>query len=262
MVACAAIAAANQAGGNQRISFAGLSGTITLESAFPALSANITISGQGSSVTVVRDPNAAATFRIFTVDANTTCSISNLGITGGIAEGGGVQNSGTLSLANDNIYENGTTNVDDGGGIENTSSGTLTVTSCSITDNKAGGYGGGIYNVGTLTILGQTSLTENNAFVGAGLYNEFSASAIINGYTEINDNTASQQGGGIANFGTLSMNSGLIDDNVVTGNAGVQDGGGLYDVLGGGATLTGVGIEDNSAVQARAAGSISEAPRR
>ena len=249
----AAIAAANQAGGNQQISFAGLSGTITLESALPALSANITISGQGSSVTVARDPNAAATFRIFTVDANTTCTISGLAITGGIADGtgatdgGGVYNQGTLTLSADNLYGNVATNAD-GGAIYNARAGTLTVSSCQIYANSAADSGGGIDNEGGLNVIGDSSLTNNTAVVGAGIFNSGWGTAVIGGYTTIDENTAVQEGGGVANFGAFTMNGGRIDSNNVTGNAMGQNGGGYYgESTGATATLTGVDLSSNSA---------------
>src|SRR5262249_15231025 len=82
-------------------------GTITLESALPDLSRNITINGLGASTsTVERDP-AASLFRIFTVDQGETVVISGLTIAGGDFEdgegggdGGGLDNFGTVTVSN------------------------------------------------------------------------------------------------------------------------------------------------------------------
>ena len=122
-----------------------------------------------------RDPNAA-TFRIFTVDAGSGPSLTDLSITGGIADGtgvtdgGGIRNEGMLSLNNDDIYSNSAaTNLGAGGGIFNDSSATLNVNGCTISSNSADGRGGGIYNDGTLNISGQTYFTQNTALIGGGI---------------------------------------------------------------------------------------------
>ncbi len=57
-----------------------------------------------------------------------------------------------------------------------------------------------------------------------------------------------QEGGGVANFGSFTMNGGRIDSNTVTGNATAQAGGGYYgEGSGATATLTGVDLSSNSA---------------
>ena len=253
----AAITAANAAGGNPEIDFqAGLTGTITLASALPDLSANIKLVGPGAgTIAVARDPNAATTFRIFTVDANTTCTISGLAITGGVpggvgaaADGGGVYNEGNLTLSADNLYLNKANNAGDGGAICNARTGTLTVSSCQIYANSAADSGGGIDNEGSLNITGDSSLTNNTATVGAGIFNSGFGKAVIGGTTTIDENTATQHGGGVANFGSFTMDGGRIDSNTVTGNAVAQQGGGYYGSgAGATATLTGVDLSSDSA---------------
>src|SRR5207244_3424358 len=116
-------------------------GTITLESALPDLNNNITINGlRAGASTVQRDPAASSSFRIFTVDAGKTVSLSDLTIAGGIA--------------------------DNGGGIENF--GTVTVSGSSFTGNSAsGGDGGGLYNEGTATVI-RSSFTGNSEGGGRG----------------------------------------------------------------------------------------------
>ncbi|HVS34636.1 MAG TPA: Ig-like domain-containing protein [Gemmataceae bacterium] len=259
----AAITAANAAGGNPEIDFqAGLSGTINLASALPDFSANIKLVGPGAgTITVARDPNAATTFRIFTVDANTTCFIGGLGITGGVADGtgatdgGGVWNAGVLTLSADGLDNNVAKNVSYGGAIYNSRSGTLTVSSCQIHGNSADNEGGGIDNDGALSITGDSSLTNNTATVGAGIYNSGFGTAVIGGYTTIDENVAVQLGGGVANFGSFTMNGGRIDSNSVTGNANGQEGGGYYgEGTGATATLTGVDLSSNSAGKGQGGG--------
>src|SRR5262245_7475184 len=62
--------------------------TINLATALPALNNNITITGPGANaVTIRRDPGAATNFRIFTVNATRTVSISGVTISGGFVMG-------------------------------------------------------------------------------------------------------------------------------------------------------------------------------
>ncbi len=78
-----------------------LPATIDLLSALPDLSNNITIKGPGASnLTVQRDPSAPD-FSVFTVDSGKTVSLSSITISGGNAgNGGGIDNSGTLTVSN------------------------------------------------------------------------------------------------------------------------------------------------------------------
>ena len=121
-------------------------GTITLESALPDLSRNITITGLGASNSTVQRDSFAPGFRIFTVDAGETVNISGLTIARGNAgngSGGGLDNSGTLTVSNSVFSSNSATF---GGGLANESGGTATVSGSSFTSNSAGFDGGGLGN--------------------------------------------------------------------------------------------------------------------
>ncbi|HEV7797337.1 MAG TPA: Calx-beta domain-containing protein [Pyrinomonadaceae bacterium] len=170
----AAIQEANSVAGNDTISFS-IAGTINLASALPNLSTILTINGPGSTLMTVRR-DTGGDYRIFTVQA--TVAISGLtisngktadGVSGHGEDGGGIKNSGALTLTDVNISANSTgsgasfgASGGDGAGIFN--SGTLTMTNCSINGNTSGrggdgtsfagsgGHGGGIFNSGTLTM--------------------------------------------------------------------------------------------------------------
>jgi hypothetical protein len=76
--------------------------------------------------------------------------------------GGGIRNSGTLSLINSTLAEN---NAVKGGAIYNTADGTVSLTNCTLADNYASsGNAGGIFNEsgGTAT-LGNTIVARNKA---------------------------------------------------------------------------------------------------
>ena len=109
-----------------------------------------------------RDPGTP-NFRIFTIDSGADVKLVGLRSMGGLVDvgnGGGILNSGTLTVDSSVIDNNSVRG--NGGAVWN--SGTLTISNSTIANNSAianGGptdsgygdvYGGGIYNVGTLTV--------------------------------------------------------------------------------------------------------------
>ena len=104
--------------------------------------------------------------RNITVTQNS--AIDNLceGITG---YGGGIDNSGTISLTEAFFGEN--TAVNDGGAVEN--AGILTVTLSLFENNRSQTKGGGLDNVaGSQTAIQQSTFRLNEADFGGGLNNE------------------------------------------------------------------------------------------
>jgi CSLREA domain-containing protein len=165
--AAAGECAAGSSSGADVIDATGVTGTINLTGALPSISSSMTITGPGSSQLTVRR-NTGGDYRIFTITS--TVTISGLTATNGKAgdgttasgggpgaDGGGIMNSGTLTLADVAVTGNvagtggtGTTSNGgsggQGGGIFST--GPLTMTNCSVTNNTAGRGGNGINLVG------------------------------------------------------------------------------------------------------------------
>ena len=135
--------------------------TITLTSGELLIDKNITIAGPGANMlTVSRDQQAPA-FRIFEVMPDRTFILEGLTISGGLVDGadngGGILNSGSLTIANVTISGNqaglmSESQIGYGGGIAN--SGTLEISNSTIRNNSANFSGGGIYNSGMATITG------------------------------------------------------------------------------------------------------------
>jgi CSLREA domain-containing protein len=219
----AAIQEANANGAADAIGFS-VNGTINLSGALPDLSTNVTINGPGASqLTVRRDTGGE--YRIFRVGAGVTASISGLTIGNGVAPaatgagsgGGGVLNSGTLSMSGCTVSFNFTSSPPDavtptanGGGIRN--EGVLTLTGCAVNNNatggggtnfvnRNGGDGGGIYNAGELTL---TDCAVNSNRTGSGIQTPLGGGSGGNG-------------GGIYNASTMRMTAGTVSGNV-TGN--------------------------------------------
>jgi hypothetical protein len=95
-----------------------------------------------------------------------------------------------------------------GGGIYN--SGTLTLTFVAVSRNR-GDSGGGIYNIGSL-VLSQSTISRNSTFEGGGgIYNSGAGRATLR-HTTIADNCCGS-GAGIYNEGTLAVTSSSFSDN-------------------------------------------------
>lgn len=157
-----AITAANVVGGVDTVDATGVSGTIGLTAALPDLSGDITILGPGATLLAV-SRETTARFRIFTVLSAVTVNISGVSVTGGRTADG---------VDGSSFGGSG----DSGGGIYN--SGSLTITGCKLSGNQTGkggagghgygGDGGGIYNTGTLTIVESTVSGNQTGSGGAG----------------------------------------------------------------------------------------------
>ena len=243
-------------------------GAITLASALPAITKNVAIAGPGAAMLTV-DGNHAV--RVFAVNSGVTASISNLtiangkGSTGSGQEGGGLRNSGALTVANSTL--SGNTVPSDGGGIYN--DGTLTVTNSTLSGNSAASFGGGIDNRGGLVNLLNSALSGNSAAsFGGGIYNRDGMVTVTNSI--LSSNTAAVGGGiygdtnGTVNLinSTLSGNSAgdggtILNSGIVTvaastfsGNHATStsngDGGGVID-NGGTLTMTNSTLSSNSA---------------
>ena len=195
---------------------------ITLASTLD-INTNVNISGPGASRLVVSGNNAVEDFN---VASGVTATISGITIEdGNTFQGGGIYNDGTLNVTDSTISGNSAGTM--GGGIYN--QGTLTVNGSTLSGNKIvngdGSSGGGIYNQGTLTLTDSTlaSNTAPNGW-GAGLLTAMDSETKVVGST-FSDNVASVDGGGIFNYGTLTVSA-----STFSGNEAVNgDGGGIYN---------------------------------
>ncbi len=271
-----AVALADSLGGFQTIAFDptvfATAQTITLTSGELELSdttGTVTINGPAAGLTISGGGNS----RVFQIDQGVTASISGLTISGGsvsAASGGGIENSGALTLddctlSGNQVATGSSGYFGDGGGLANY--GTATLNGCTVSGNSAantssgyggglGGYGGGVSNSGTITLTdctlsgnsgsglfndGTATLTDctvsgNSGGAGGGVQNQ-SAVTLTDCTLSGNDG----QGGGLWNSGTAN----LIDSTVSGNNAFLAGGGGVFNA--GTANLTDCTVSDNSA---------------
>jgi len=193
-----------------------LPATITLTSGELLISKNLMISGPGASSLAINGYSASRVFEI----ASGTVAISGLTIQNGSTDtGGGIMNSGTLTLTNSIISGNSASFR--GGGIYN--GGTLTMSDSTLSGNSATGSnplvaGGGIFNVGTLTVTNST-LSANSALLYGGGINSNSPGTVALTNSTLFGNSAGFQGGGISSDGSVT-----ISNSTLTGNSSPQGG--------------------------------------
>ena len=170
---------ANTAGGST-ILFA-TSGTISLQSALPAITMDVNIDGPGANTL---DISGNSAFQVFNIASGVNATVAGLTVTEGFSEsnGGGIDDSGNLTLT-DCTVSNSTAEF--GGGIMLEAASSLTMTGCTVSNNTTTGYGGGIYDGGDAVLLNST----------------------------IAENSATALGGGIDNGGTLSLVNCTVADN-------------------------------------------------
>ncbi len=156
--------------------------------------------------------------------------------------GGGVANSfGLLNMSHDVIVRNTASAGPQasGGGIDN--SGRLTLTDSVVKDNLARGVGGGIRNeeqassqfsvvVRSTKVIHNTVTSSRGPATGGGIFN---AGALTLAASTVQDNrarttTGRAVGAGIYNAHNLGVTQTLITGNVVSDPGGEAEGGGLY----------------------------------
>ncbi|MBW4654109.1 MAG: DUF4347 domain-containing protein [Kaiparowitsia implicata GSE-PSE-MK54-09C] len=214
-----AILNANAIAGDDTITFTGatfeddIPDTITLTS---VITSNITINGTGANLLTLSGNN---TSRVFFIVSGSVVNINNLTIANGDAGtgfGGGIENSGTLTL---NAVAIRNSRAASGGGLY--SFGTTTINNSTISGNTATGAGGGIYSAGgTILTVRNSTISGNTGSVGGGILHDNSTADLTN--VTISNNTATNGGGGIFHFGGTAD----LANVTITNNTAVSGGGG------------------------------------
>ena len=167
--------------------------TYTIDSAFPNISTDITITGNNATLTA-----GNTGYRFFRIESGSTLTLTNIILDGatqtGNSDGGAIRvTNGTLNATNCAFVNNRTEGNFDahGGAVVVKSSGTANITNCTISGNSAYSSGGGITVQGTLTITNST-VTNNTA-----------------DYSGADD----ENGGGIYTSGTVNIKNTIVAGN-------------------------------------------------
>jgi hypothetical protein len=236
------------------ISFAaGLPLPITLSSGPLMLNKSLTIDASALASGFTINGNGAN--RIFQVAAGSTVTLKSLTLTNGLASGangGAIDNSGTLTLAGctvaGNLASTTITGIGNGGGIANETGAVLNLNQCTVAENSAAGSGGGIENLAALTINECTIASNSCSASGGGI--DQSGSSLVMADTILAGNTATSSpalnmaGAGLsASYCLIDNGSGSTIVNGVSGNLAGGPGAPLNAMLGpltnnGGSTAT------------------------
>ena len=249
---------------------------------------NLTILGSGAATTII---DGGGTATVVTISNGTHVTLSKMTIRNGNAStvvvidftmraiaGGGISNSGTLTLTNSTVSGNSAPipcihsflfceshgGTAWGGGIYN--SGALIISNSTVSGNHAGGFcnapcsafGGGIYNRGTLMMIKNSTLTGNGAGisigtacstsgfsscrVGGGAFYTSAGTVTLNNST-VSENSANRCSGGVCETSDAIVNSSgnlAMNNSTVSGNSA----GGIFN--GGTATLQNSIVANNS----------------
>ncbi|MEJ7848827.1 MAG: right-handed parallel beta-helix repeat-containing protein [Pyrinomonadaceae bacterium] len=199
--------------------------TIPLENGQITIDKNLTIQGPGANELIIQNNTGRRPEnRFFLINSGVTAAISGLTISGSNNDtsGGGILNSGNLTITNLNILNNSTRG--NGGGIFS-NSGSLKIINSTISKNHTsfdslGGRGGGLWLVNTNTMLINTTISNNEAFggEGGGIYNKGGVLTITSSTIATNNTVTSSGGtsfgGGIyAESGSVSIHNSIIAAN-------------------------------------------------
>jgi hypothetical protein len=196
---------------------------------------HLVLSAQGAAIITINGGNQITisggnTSGILQVNSGAHLVLTGLTLTGGNvgtnANGGAVNNAGTVMLLNDTLSNNSGGN---GGAVFN--NGTLTVMNSSFSKNNAN-TGGAIANFsgGRVTVAGSTFATNNGGYIGGAINNE-SAMTVANSTF---DADTAYLGGAINNGNQYGTGGALtLTNDTLTASSVTGDGGGIYMENGG-----------------------------
>jgi len=169
-----------------------------------------------------------------------------------ISDGGAIQEGGPSTTITNTEFKGNSSGANGGALFANGI--TLTVQSSTFANNTASGNGdstgGGAIEIETTgtgsagSTITDTTITDNRALNNAGANGggiDVGSGSLALLHDTINANFA-DNGGGIANFGTLT-----VSDSTITGNSAGVNGGGIANESGGTATVSGSSFSNNSA---------------
>lgn len=168
--------------------------------------------------------------RLLDVDS-ASLSLSNLTLSHGSADGGGAIYNflGVVTIVNSTLSSNSAIGsaypyYSIGGAIY--SNGKVTITGSTFSGNWSTYIGGAVSNSANATIATST-FYSNSAPIAGGIVNGMDSSLIVTGSTFTNNSATAGDGGGIYNFGTLTITTSTLSSNTATRSGGIHNSGNL-----------------------------------
>jgi hypothetical protein len=181
---------------------------------------SLTLEAEGGAPTL----SGTNTVRVLSIAAASNVTIDGLAIELGSTSGlgGGIENSGKLTVENATFVANKASN---GGAISNTAGATLAVTDSSFVGNTTTSVGGGaIIDSGTAAIE-RSAIIGNKAPINGGGVNVQPGGAMTVANSTISNNTSGSAGGAFANLGTLNVEASTIANNSGSDGAAIATAG-------------------------------------
>lgn len=220
----AAVAEANALAGDDTITFDPSVTAISVNGQI-AISSNMTLIGNGPSLLSIQ--NAAplsTTSRIFNI-TNFVVNLSGMTLSGGnvTGNGGAINNTGTLTLANMAVNDNRASAT--GGAIRSTN--TLNIYNSVVNGNAStASTSGGISFAGANLLIRNTTISNNNSSGnGGGINISATVSASISNSTISGNIAGASSGGMFLNRGTITNTT--ISGNTANGALATDGGGGI-----------------------------------
>ena len=155
--------------------------------------------------------------RPFTIDVTTTVTINNITITGGsiipdphyFGYGGGILNSGILTLNNSTVTHNYSSNY--GAGISNRGGGKLTINNSTFSNNLAEDGGAAIHNNNSSLVIDHSTFANNRGFNGGAINNNRNGTFTVTHSTFVEN--VSHLGGAIINSSDGNVSNSTFSRN-------------------------------------------------
>ena len=189
---------------------------------------DLTLNGSGANNTFLLGDNS---YRILSTSGNVSINdltiqdgnaiLSSSGETDNSDRGGGIYNSGSLTVTNTTFVGNRADYA--GGAIANYLDGSLTVENSTFFDNAANTYGGGIDNYAGFVTIGNSTFANNAAINGGGIAND--GTTIVYGATT---------------YGTVTLANSIVADSL--------DGGDIFNGAAGDLTFVGSNLIETGTV--------------
>jgi predicted outer membrane repeat protein len=194
------------------------------------LGKRITLQGADRRTTIV-DGNGKGT--VITIPGKTGVGISDLTITRGYGDGGGITtlDNASINLQHCVVVTNHSTTS--GGGLNVSNFGdagtTVVVDDCTFSDNGAANAGGGLFVgvEGVSVTVKSSTFVHNHAAYGGGISIGSSSVKTLISKTSIVQNGASVSGGGLLWGSGISGNLQVDSSVAISNNSAGQDGGGV-----------------------------------
>jgi hypothetical protein len=170
-------------------------------------------------------------------------SFTNSTVSGNTARGsgGGIALFGRAGVSMTSSAVSGNTADGDGGGIYGEFNTGGSLFESTVTGNTAGGAGGGIFGNFSSFSLSNSTVSENSAVDGGGIYNSGAINepgfvrfgSVMLANSIVSGNTATNSGGGVANFdGQLTVTDSTFSDNEASLGGGIFNSGGTVTLTG------------------------------